>query len=111
MLKRDTFLHFQTPKRRSLGFSALMSPVPPGYTSFNLHGDMMVWVGITRCNSHDRNFCKKTARAVLREKQQEYVRVRDLPELFAKTARRCGLSAEEYGASEEDFAYILRKFV
>lgn len=98
MIKDELFFHFQTPYGRSLGFSALMmqDKVDP----------FKAWVGITRCNKHDKAFSKKIARQVLRNRALQEVRVRDIPELFQKEAAKCGVSMHRSA-----FDSLLRKFL
>lgn len=113
MLAVDSFVHVQTPCGRSLGFSALISHTLTK-DRYNKRGDMQCFLALTFCNKKDRHFCKAVARAQLREKQQQLVRVRDLPLLLAE-ARIKALGDEERGGPNKyhvsDYNYILKRFV
>lgn len=111
--QRDSFIHVQTPKGRSLGFSALFTDVSDMAESRNKQGDLMCWFTITFCNKKDKHFCKKLAREALREKAQEWVRVRDLPKILSKAeARCCAIKWGEHAAAQESrYNFVLRRFV
>lgn len=99
MIKNELFFHYQTPKGRSLGFSALMMQ--------DKDDPLVAWIAITRCNKHDKSFNKKIAREVLRNRALQAVRVKDIPKLFAEEATKCGLSS--YNAKH--FNNIMWKFL
>jgi hypothetical protein len=106
-MQLDTFLHVQTPKGRSLGFSALMSQISDSTNRYDRQGHLCCWLNTTTCNKKDKHFNKKIARAQLREKAQEKVRVRDLPLIFAALEVRCSREMVESGK----YNFVLRKFV
>ncbi len=114
MLIKDSFLHIQTPKGRSLGFSAIFSP--PAITEMrNERGDTLCWFAVTFCNTKDKHFCKKLARAALMEKAQTLVRARDVPLLLAKAEYKArGWRIFEDGEEKhlaDKYNFVLRRFV
>ena len=113
MLKKELFFHAnlcasakEYPGARSIGFSAIFVP-PKEVDTFNSNGDLMVWMAITHCNKKDRFFNKKIARAVLRERALELVRVRDVPSKLREAHKAC----QVWGCSRSDFDGVLRHFV
>lgn len=98
MLKNELFFHYQTPHGRSLGFSALMKQ--------DKADPFSAYVAITRCNKHDKSFNKKIAREILRNRELQPVRVKDIPTLFQQEAARCGESVHR-----DMFSNLLRKFL
>lgn len=70
---------------------------------------MLCCLNITFCNSKDKHFNKRIAREVLNSRQTEVVRVRDLPRLLCEAAHTC--KDNYYGIVEDDFNFILKRFV
>ena len=106
-----TYIHTQTPGGRSLGFSAQMENPYRGDS-----GRTMVFLSLTFCNSKDKHFNKKVARAALAEKEARAVRVVDLPRLLAEAeADAVGVCNEHWfelvDALTPDYNYVLRRFV
>ena len=114
-----TYVHTQTPRGRSLGFSAQIEQGAETF-SYGSHTDeqgrMVCAFRLTFCNSKDKHFNKKIARNVLAEKEPRIVRVVDLPRLLAEA------EADAQGVKNEDwfdyvevmttgYNYILRRFV
>lgn len=115
MLKKEIFFHenlrflvedHYSFKVRSIGFSAIFVP-PKEVHTFNQNGDLMVWMAITHCNKKDRFFNKKIARATLRERALELVRVRDVPLKLREAYDACSELKSVYG----QFDGVLRHFV
>lgn len=110
MLKQDRFFHYQATKgARSLGFSCYFAK-PKVNELVNERGELQVWMNMTRANKADGSFNKKIARAVLRERQMELVRVRDIPAIICNAANKTeGNNA--YSVKAGDFASLLKYFV
>lgn len=118
-MQRDSFVHVQTPTGRSLGFSAMISPVRPsaaagGVSSHDAKGNTLCWIAFTFCNKKDKHFCKKIAREQLWEKQQDMVKVRNLPRLLAEAEYKAWGEHEFEPPTKEwisKYNYVLRRFV
>lgn len=117
MLMKRSYLHYQTPRGRSLGFSASFTPVFSDkeckHPSYNERGDMLCALNITFCNRKDKHFNKKIAREILNSRQTNIVRVRDLPKLLCDAAINSvgGPAQARYYTVPDDFAFILKRFV
>ena len=114
MIKTELFFHSQLGYARSLGFSARFTPAA---TLMDQEGHPVIQMALTQCNKNDKVFSKKIARQVLREREGQTVRVRDVPSLMAAAY----LKAVHGGFHEvndatinhisEGYNFLLRKFI
>lgn len=114
MLQKRTYLHYQTPRGKSLGFTAAFTPLfadtDCSVPLLNDRGDMLCAYNITICNRKDKHFNKRIAREVLETRETTVVRVRDLPVLLADAATR-SVGSGSWFADPDDFNFILKRFV
>jgi len=113
MIKKELFFHEQTPYGRSLGFSALFVPLSGTGPHLDEKGNSQVGMAITFCNKKDRFFNKKIARATLRDRPLELVRVKDIPWKLAEAKHRVmhGITGPDFNGKIGEYATILRHFV
>lgn len=113
-----TYVHVQTPGGRSLGFSVMLVQGNTGYVNIEENGRarQKVLFSLTFCNAKDKHFDKKIARAMLHEKEQRLVDVRELPRLLAEAeADAQGINPDYWlswvSGTTTRYNYILRRFV
>ena len=111
MITRTSYVHVQTPRGKSLGFSAMFQPLSKslfvGDVPTNSKGDILCHMSLTYCNLKDKHFCKKIAREELKKKAPQEVRVRDVPKILAAAESRCSKRV----TSSVRYNYVLARFV
>jgi len=108
MIKKELFFHEQTPHGRSLGFSAIFVPLSGTGPHLDEKGNSQVGMAITFCNKKDRFFNKKIARATLRDRPLELVRVKDIPWKLAEARAKC--DSKEMRHDNESISHISRNY-
>lgn len=107
----QNFLRFNTKHNhlsphQSLGWSMLVKPVD----DLDESGATQCDVTVTRCNYKDKHFNKKIARALLRERTPDRIKVKDLP-YFMGEVQCLAAGVTPFRNCGDRFNYILKNWL